>query len=535
MKALPRSARSGASSVNTDGVGSDADQSPQSRIQPGLPSQWVARLRDLELRLVRLEAENRELREACREREASGVNHANLHDLAPIGLVTLEVQGTILEVNRTGAALLGRDKLSLLGRRFTLLVAPEDISEFTMSLRRCLRSRQMVSGELSLRKPEGGLVVVQFAIMPVLDGGSRVIQVETTLVDITDRKRTEKALRESEARLKAIMDNSPAMIFLKDTQGRYLHFNRQFEKVFHLTLEQAVGKTDAEIFPLEQAATFCANDRTVLKAGVPMEFDEIAVYDDGPHTSIVTRFPLQDGDGKIYGVAGIVTDITERRRLEAEVLQISEREQRRIAQDLHDGLGQHLTGVVHLAAVLQARLAERSLPEAAEAARIVKLLDDSVAQTRTLARGLHPVQLESHGLMSALEQLAAIVRDMFKIDCRLECSRPVLILDNVMATHLYRIAQEATNNAIKHGRASQIRIGLAESLRKITLTVRNNGVAMLDNRAAKDGIGLRIMQHRATMIGGSLVFISDMRRGTTLVCIVPPPGSALEPLPSNEH
>jgi len=222
-----------------------------------------------------------------------------------------------------------------------------------------------------------------------------------------------------------------------------------------------------------------------------------------------------------------VTDITERRRLEAEVLQISEREQRRIAQDLHDGLGQHLTGVVHLAAVLQARLAERSLPEAADAARIVKLLDDSVAQTRTLARGLHPVQLEAHGLMSALEQLAAIVRDMFKIDCRLECSRPVLMPDNGMATHLYRIAQEAINNAIKHGRASQIRIGLVDSSKRITLTVRNNGIAMPDKRSSKEGIGLRIMQHRATIIGGSLVIVSDARRGTTVVCMVPPPGSSL--------
>jgi PAS domain S-box-containing protein len=232
MTAPRRSTRSGASSAKASDVPRNPVRPPQAKIQPGLPPPWEARLCELELRLARLEMENRELREAYRELEALGVSHAKRHDLAPIGLVTLEAQGTILDINRTGAALLGRDKLSLLKRRFAHLVAPEDIPKFTTYLRRCLRSRQMVSGELSLRKPDGGLVVVQFASMPVLDGESGVVQIETTLVDITDRKRTEKALRESEARLKAIMDNSPAMIFLKDTQGRYLHFNRQFEKVF---------------------------------------------------------------------------------------------------------------------------------------------------------------------------------------------------------------------------------------------------------------------------------------------------------------
>src|SRR5205814_2775595 len=178
-----------------------------------------------------------------------------------------------------------------------------------------------------------------------------------------------------------------------------------FGHVFGLALEQTVGKTDAEIFPPKPAAAYRANDLQVLEAGVPMVFDEFAYHDDGPHTSIVIKFPLFDGEGKIYAIAGIATDITERRRLEAEVLEISEREQRRIAQDLHDGLGQHLTGVVHLVAGLQARLGERSLAEAADAARIVKLLDDAVAQTRSLARGLHPVQAETGGLMSSLEQL----------------------------------------------------------------------------------------------------------------------------------
>ena len=518
MKAARRTVHNGASARKTPGL-------PPSPVQSkpdcaGTPP-WEARLCELESRLAQLESENGKLRDAYHQLEASSATQAKLHDFAPIGLVTLDPRGTVLDINRTAAVLLGRERWSLLQRRFAYLVEAKDLPKFRSFVRRCLRSRQMASGELSLRRTEGGPVVVQFASVPVLDKRSRVLRLDTTLIDVTDRRRTEKALRESEARLQAIMDHSPAMIFLKDRQGRYVHFNRQFEQVFHLPLDQTVGKTDAEIFSPEQAASFRANDLKVIQAGIPMVFDEVTFHDDCPRANIVTRFPLFDGEGKIYAIAGIATDITERRRLEAEVLEISEREQRRIAQDLHDGLGQHLTGVVHLVAGLQARLGERSLAEAADAARIVKLLDDAVAQTRSLARGLHPVPAETGGLMASLEQLAEMVRDLFRTDCRFECPQSVLLPDNVMATHLYRIAQEAVNNAIKHGRASQIRIGLAQTSDWISLTVRNNGGPVPAKRVRKEGLGLRTMQYRASMIGGSLMIVSDARHETTVACMVP--------------
>ena len=134
--------------------------------------------------------------------------------------------------------------------------------------------------------------------------------------DITERKRAEEELRESETRLRAILDNSPGMVFLKDSEGRYLHVNRQFERVFHMTREQVVGRTDEALFAPEQAAAFHANDLKALQAGVPLELEEVALHDDGPHTSIVSKFPLFGGDGKPYALCGITTDITERKRAE---------------------------------------------------------------------------------------------------------------------------------------------------------------------------------------------------------------------------
>jgi PAS domain S-box-containing protein len=134
--------------------------------------------------------------------------------------------------------------------------------------------------------------------------------------EIEQHKRTEDALRSSEERFRAIVSNSPALVFLKDTKGAYLQINRKFEDSFHVTNVDLVGKTDQQIFPPEQAAAFRANDQKVLEAGRPMEFEEVARHDDGPHTSIVVRFPLLNAQGECYAVCGIVTDITDRKRME---------------------------------------------------------------------------------------------------------------------------------------------------------------------------------------------------------------------------
>jgi signal transduction histidine kinase len=213
-------------------------------------------------------------------------------------------------------------------------------------------------------------------------------------------------------------------------------------------------------------------------------------------------------------------DISERKRLEAEILQVSEYEQRRIAADLHDGVGQQLGGISFLSEALKRNLTDQSSPEAETAAKISKLLTVAMAQTRSLARGLHPVAPEANGLMSALEDLTTRVTDLFKVSCRFECPRPVLIEDNTVATHLYRIAAEATTNAIKHGRAQQIEIRLSSAPEQIMLVVSDDGVGFKAGARRQPGMGLRIMNHRASMIGGAVVVQGQRGRGTEVVCTV---------------
>ncbi len=227
----------------------------------------------------------------------------------------------------------------------------------------------------------------------------------------------------------------------------------------------------------------------------------------------------------------LTQEMAERERIERELLEISEREQRRIGRDLHDSLGQHLTGVALAGQVLEEKLAARGLPEAKDASHMVELVQEGISLSRKMARGLHPIEIEADGLMQALEELTAISSDLFRVSCRFECDLPVLIRETATSGHLYRITQEAVSNAVKHGQAKNIVVQLETLDDAIALRVRDDGVGLPENGARSGGMGLRIMAHRASMIGGTF----DARRipegGTVISCEVP----QIQPAPRNSQ
>jgi PAS domain S-box-containing protein len=226
-------------------------------------------------------------------------------------------------------------------------------------------------------------------------------------------------------------------------------------------------------------------------------------------------------DGRPWFIHGVGFDITERKGLEEAILEISAREQRRIGQDLHDGLGQHLTGIAFMSKVLEEKLSDKSLPEALEAAQIVKMLNQAIDNTRQLARGLHPVAAEPLGLMSALQKCASEVEGLFHIGCSFLCEKPLPLHDVNLATHLYRIAQEAVNNAIRHGKSRNIVIGLSGKNGAGVLTVQDDGDGFPKKQANQPGVGLSIMNYRADMVGGSLKVQPNEGRGITVTCMFP--------------
>ncbi len=226
-------------------------------------------------------------------------------------------------------------------------------------------------------------------------------------------------------------------------------------------------------------------------------------------------------DGRPWFIHGVGFDITERKGLEEAILEISAREQRRIAQDLHDGLGQHLTGIAFMSKVLEQKLSDKTLPEAVEAAQIVKMVNQAIDNTRQLARGLHPVAAEPLGLMSALKKWASEVEALFQIGCSFRCEKQIAIHDANMATHLYRIAQGAVNNAIRHGKSQNIVIRLSGKNGTGVLSIHDDGEGFPKQPANPPGVGLNIMNYRADMVGGSLKVQPNQDQGITVTCTFP--------------
>lgn len=211
-------------------------------------------------------------------------------------------------------------------------------------------------------------------------------------------------------------------------------------------------------------------------------------------------------------------DVTHRKRLEREILEVSELERKRVGQDLHDGLGQLLTGTSLLSKGLQKRLQRRSLPEAAEAGRIKDLIDLALDETRALSKGLFPVDHEDVDLRRALEDLAARVSDTFRVSCRVEGELAVPLPDRAAVTHLLRIAQEAVSNSIRHGRARRIIIELSSAHGGNLIRIRDDGVGMAQAPRRSDGMGLRSMSYRAGAIGATLEIGPAPGRGTVVTC-----------------
>lgn len=217
----------------------------------------------------------------------------------------------------------------------------------------------------------------------------------------------------------------------------------------------------------------------------------------------------------------LTREMAERQRLEGEILTVSEREQRRIGHDLHDNLCQHLTATALAGQVLGERLAAKSLPEAADASKVVGLVEDGIELARNLARGLYPVEMEAEGLMAAFEELASNITKGAKIRCVFECDKPVLIHDDAAAAHLYRITQEAVRNAISHGKATRIGINLSEQDGLVRLTIEDDGVGLPEDSQPTKGLGVRIMAHRAAMIGGAFSIEPAPTGGTIVTCSLP--------------
>ena len=429
-------------------------------------------------------------------------------------IVFVHQDGKFRYLNPAAEQILGYSTAELLGKDFWDVIRP-DYSEI-------VRAR-------GLSRQEGEAVPIRYEFPIVTSRGeTRWLDCTATRVefdglpavlgsafDITERLRSEWALRESEEKTRALVDAIPDFIFRLRGDGTILDFKPPKDVDLSIRVSELLGKALLGL----ASATLAESRQYYLER--TLQTGEVHCFD--------FQFPLgeqvRDFEARVTvcganEVMAIVRDVTERKRLEEEVLEISARERRRIGDDLHDGLGQYLAGIAVKAKILEDDLAAAAPSHKPKAEKLVRLVNNAIQQTRTLARGLDPIEVEANGLVPALQKLACETEDLFRVACALRCDRPVLPMSKSISLQLYRIAQEGINNAVKHGKPRRIEIGLATEPTHVRLRIKDDGCGFRIDTARRGGMGLRIMQYRAHVIGGVLTIQSRPNRGTEVQCLV---------------
>lgn len=329
------------------------------------------------------------------------------------------------------------------------------------------------------------------------------------------------ALKESEARFAGIINAATDGIITVDQTQTIILFNPAAEQMFGRRAEDMLGQSLDRLIPSRFRHAHSRHVHKFGETGVSNRrmgalgtiFGRRADGTEFPIEASISQ--LETGGQRLFTV--ILRNITERKQLEAAVVAAAEGERGRIARDLHDGLGQQLGGALFLSDLLQRDLKKREAAEATRAGQVHDLVVEALQQARELARGLYPVPPEPDGLMTALQNLADRVAHDRKLDCNFDAEMAVLLPDQTLATHLYRIAQEAVNNALKHSEATRIEIRLQPTADGLELSVRDYGKGLPADPPAP-GLGRQTMRHRADLIGAQLTVQNAPGGGVRVAC-----------------
>jgi PAS domain S-box-containing protein len=337
-------------------------------------------------------------------------------------------------------------------------------------------------------------------------------------IDVFQR---EAALRTSDERFRLLVENvKDYAIFSLDAHGNIASWNQGAERIKGYREAEIVGQPYARLFTAEDVAA--DRPRQLLASAASTgryEEEGWRLRKDGTRFwAHIVLTPIRADDGVLRGYVKITRDLTDRKEMERELLETATREQQRIGQDLHDSVGQDLTALGFLAESLAETLAGQGHADAGLAAKITSGLRQVFSRVRSLTQGLMPVEVDAAGLMTALAELAKRLGEQSGVPCTFTCAEPAYVQNNQIATHLYRIAQEAVTNALKHAKPRHIRISLDSSDGGIALRVADDGAGMPSQAPEAGSMGLRIMRHRAGLINAVLTIDSAPGQGTVVTC-----------------
>lgn len=396
---------------------------------------------------------------------------------------------------------------------FLDLVHPDDRERVRCAVEAHLRRRRPYDLEFRLLHKSGRYVWLSAKGQAVWNDAGEPVRMAGSISDITERKEAEQALRDAEARNRALLDANPDIILRIDTEGRYLDLSVSSNTRFPFESEQLVGRRVHDLFDEQFVRAHLANVRKAVETG------EVQIWE--------SRLSLKHGDvdfearyvrsGRNEAVV-VVRDITQRTALEREVISVGERERRRIAHDLHDGLGQHLTGLSLALQDLSRRLAADGSAYTSSVRRITAMSQEAIAETRRIAGSLAPSFAAEAGLAAALVELGNRVEDYAGVTCRVHRTDGGDVGDVELATHLYRIAQEAINNAVKHADAKNIDVYCGFDPGGFYLRIVDDGIGIPGESERVAGLGIMSMSYRARMIGATVEVSQLADGGTQVLC-----------------
>ena len=482
-------------------------------------------------------------RAAAEQRERDACFH-EIFDHAATGIAIASLDGVFVKCNPAFCKLIGYMEAELQSIHFLALVHPDDRTRNSQALS-ALQSGELSSYEIENRysHKEGRQVFVRKFVSILPDGSGKAAMLLALVTDVSAQRHSLDALRQSEERIRTILKTASDAIITINNQGLIDSVNQSTEAIFGYTNEELVGKNVSMLMPLPFGREHDGYIQRFLTTGEPHII--------GVGREVVCRrkngstFPADLAVSQVNHLGlftGILRDVSALKEMQRHVLDIASEEQRRIGIELHDGTQQELTGLSLYANALQETLQTgvRIDPEGASlwqfkrvdferlqhtAVLLTKRLAETNEHVRALAHGIMPVQIDAEGLRSALEELAASISLHKGIQCRFAYDGEVTIPDNTTATHLYRIAQEAVNNALRHGEADRMRIFLSQLQDRIALEVSDNGVGIESEAALRDGaastgmgMGMRTMRYRASLIGGRVQIGAGPEGGTVVRC-----------------
>lgn len=478
----------------------------------------------------------------CLDRHDHDGEHDDEHDMIPItdpallqslvdhaGMLVLglDLRGRIQWMSRGLEMLSGYLGEDLKGKDWVAsLIPPDHRSAAAFLCRGSVGSDRSHSHVKPLVTKDGGRRHVEWFHSDIKDEHGKATGILCIGRDVTELQLTREALVSSEKRSSAVLETAVNAIITISEQRVIETVNSATERLFGYTRDEMVGQNIKMLMPQPYKDKHDSYVQNYLKTGVKKIIgigrEAVGQRKDG------TVFPMDLSVGEAVlpegrrVFTGIIRDLSDRKQLEEKILQISEEEQHRIGQDIHDDLCQQLAAIGCLAKVAHQQLKKSGSAEAENLNEIVRLVTHANVRAREMSRGLMPVVLDAAGLMAALADLAQGTERIFRVSCPFHCERPVNVPDNKIATQLFRIAQEAVANAIKHSHAERIEVSLAEADGHILLLVRDNGVGIPDNVPGRStGMGLLTMTHRARMLGGMLTVEHDEFGGTVVRCHVP--------------